>query len=86
MSAIDDRRRIAAVPPPLLIAAAWLWLGAMSDPLSHLGSICGAHGLLVQPHCWRCPAALALATLAVLASFILEPEFDHDRDRAGAAA
>ena len=52
-------------PLLLLAAAAWLWAGAMAAPP---GVICGLHAGALQPHCWRCfaAAALALAGLAGL--------------------
>lgn len=47
-----------AAPLLLLAIAAWLWAGAMAAPP---GAICGLHAGALQPHCWRCFAAAALA-------------------------
>ena len=55
---------LRSLTPLLLLAvAAWLWAGAMAAPP---GVICGLHTGGLQPHCWRCFAAAALAGLASL--------------------
>ena len=49
---------IRLAPILLLAGAAWLWMCAMAAPS---GAICGLHASALQPHCWRCFAAAALA-------------------------
>lgn len=53
----------AAAALLILAVAAWLWAGATAPPP---GVICGLHAGALQPHCWRCFAAAALAVAGLV--------------------